>query len=44
MAGGPVRDILCGIEPNDVDLASNASPKQMINIMRFLFKKIFTKN
>ena len=43
MAGGPVRDILCGIQPNDIDFASNANPQQMINIMRFSFITITSK-
>ncbi|XP_054153047.1 CCA tRNA nucleotidyltransferase 1, mitochondrial-like [Oppia nitens] len=34
MAGGAVRDVLCGIQPNDIDFASNATPQQMINIMK----------
>ncbi|CAG2167367.1 unnamed protein product [Oppiella nova] len=34
MAGGAVRDIMCGIQPNDIDFASNATPDQMIRIMR----------
>ncbi|CAG2106257.1 unnamed protein product [Medioppia subpectinata] len=34
MAGGAVRDLLCGIQPNDIDFASNARPDQMIEIMR----------
>ncbi|CAG0917859.1 unnamed protein product [Notodromas monacha] len=36
LAGGPVRDLLLGIEPKDLDFATNATPDQM--------KEIFEKN
>lgn len=29
MAGGAVRDLLMGIQPADVDFASNATPTQL---------------
>ena len=29
LAGGPVRDIIAGVEPKDLDLATPATPAQM---------------
>jgi tRNA nucleotidyltransferase (CCA-adding enzyme) len=32
IAGGAVRDILMDVRPHDVDLATNATPKQMVDM------------
>lgn len=34
VAGGAVRDLLCGNLPQDVDFASTATPSQAIEILR----------
>ncbi len=44
IAGGAVRDILMGIEPHDVDLATNALPEQMLDIFRKENIRIYNQN
>lgn len=34
VAGGAVRDLLCGNLPDDIDFASTATPDQMIELLR----------
>ena len=34
MVGGSVRDSLLGLEPNDIDFATNATPEQMIQLAK----------
>ena len=34
LVGGCVRDLLCGIEPKDFDIATNATPEQIRKIFK----------
>lgn len=40
LVGGPVRDILLGKEPNDFDVATNATPVEVKNILDSKFKVV----
>jgi hypothetical protein len=44
IAGGAVRDLLMDIEPNDIDLATNALPNQMLNLFEKEKIRIFNLN
>ncbi len=44
IAGGAVRDILMGIEPHDVDLATNALPEQMLEMFNKENIRIYNQN
>ena len=34
LVGGCVRDLLCGIEPKDFDIATNATPDQVRKVFK----------
>ena len=34
LVGGCVRDLLCGIEPKDFDIATNATPNEIKKIFK----------
>ena len=44
IAGGAVRDLLMNIEPHDVDLATNALPQQMVDMLTKENVRIFNLN
>jgi len=44
IAGGAVRDLLMEIEPNDIDLATDALPNQMVDLFHKENIRIFNLN
>lgn len=40
LVGGAVRDIVLGIEPNDFDFATNATPKEIKKVFRYTDHKV----
>ncbi|VDK17677.1 unnamed protein product [Anisakis simplex] len=44
IAGGPVRDLLMGIKPVDIDLATNATPSQMKDLFTREGIRMLNKN
>ena len=45
LVGGCVRDLLCGLEPKDFDIATNATPEQVRKIFKVYEKSlVFAEN
>ena len=42
LVGGPVRDVLLGVKPSDLDLCSNAKPEQIKSLFDSLGFKLYT--